>query len=514
MNNKKKSKKRIIILIVVLVIVALLVIGFLRMRANIAEMAKTTYEIVSVEKGTVEVKVKGAGAVEPLLDETVYVSFSGAVQEVLVENGDVVTAGDVIVTFTSDALETEIDTIETEIENIDTAMSTLRSVEGSEYIKSPIAGTMKVVYAADGDSVDVVMDQYGALAAICPDGLMQTVIPYYKDVYLGQKVTITMDTKSVEGEIYSINEEHQEATVRFDDDDFTVGETIIVTTVEGAELGETAIEIANPIYITGQGGVVEKIYKDAGDDVYRGSNLFRLDGDILSADLYTQIEKRTDLEEDLDEVKADIEGLVVSANVDGVVSGLNLNKEQIVQEGTALFNVQSNHQIKLDVEIDELDIANIELETEATVAFDALPDNEYTAKVVKINPIGVSVNNVTNFTITLEIDNAQGVLLGMSADVEIISQVAENVLTIPLEAIQIIDGEKYIVLEQDINEDLMATSATHKIVTGITDGVNIEVLQGLSEGDRVAVPRANELSAQQQMMMGGYRDNSESDVEE
>ena len=232
--------------------------------------------------------------------------------------------------------------------------------------------------------------------------------------------------------------------------------------------------------------------------------MFTLEGEILSADLYTQIQQRKDLQEDLDDINSDIEALTVRAGSDGVVSGIALNKDQMVQSGAPLFVIQSNDKVKLEVQIDEIDIVNIQLGQEASVEFDALPDKAYTAKVIKINPIGISTNNVTDFTITLEIEPAQEIMLGMSADVEIVSKKAENALLIPIQAIQIIDGEKYVVFEEDIDEELDYTVATHKIETGITDGVMIEVISGLNEGDKVAVPQAKELTSQQ-MMFGGPR---------
>ena len=498
--KKKKNRKRWIILIVVLVIVVLVVVWFMNMRAGIEALAKTTYEITDVQEGTIEVKVKGAGAVEPLVDETVYASFAGTVAEVSVEDGDVVAADDVVAVFTSDALDTEKESIEQQIEDIDTAIGSMRSTSGNEYVRSPIEGTVKIVYAAVDDTVDIVVEKYGALAVVCPDDLMQAVIPISADVVPGDNVMVTVGEDSAQGVVYAIDAQGGEMTVRFDDDDYDVDATVVVSTEDGMDIGTGVVAIANPVYIMAKGGVVEHVYEDAGDSVSRGGKLFRLDGEILSDELYTQIEARGDLEADLEAVESDIAALTVYAGADGVVSGLSLNKEQIVQEGTALFTVESNNQIKIDVEIDELDIANIAIGQEADVEFDALPDRAYTAKVLRINPIGVAVNNVTNFTITLEIEQAPEILLGMSADVEIISQRAENVLLIPIEAIQIIDGKKYVVFEEDINEELMYTTATHKIATGITDGVMIEVTEGLGVGDRVAVPQTKVLDMQAIMM--------------
>jgi len=505
--SKKKSRKKWIILGVVLVIVILAVVGFLNMRKNLEEMAKTTYDITDVQKGTLEVKVKGAGAVEPLIDETVYASFTGTVADVFADNGDIVSEGDVIAVFESDALETERESTRQQIDDIDAAISAMRSTSGSKYVRTAVEGTVKIVYAQKGDTVDIVVDAYGALAVICPDELMQVVLPASADVMEGDSVSVTVGEDSEAGVVYSIYTDTGEMTVQFEDDDFDVDAVAIVSAEDGTQLGQGLVSIANPVYITAQGGTINKVYEDAGDSVSRGGKMFKLDGELLSAELYAQIEARSDLEDDLVDLDADIAALTVSADADGVVSGLDLNPEQIVQEGAPLFTIESNELIKIDVEIDELDIAGISVGQTAEVEFDALPDKTYTATVLKINPVGVSEGNVTNFTITLEIEPASEILLGMSADVEIVSQRVDDALLIPQEAIQIIDGEKYVVLEGDIDEELMYTPATHKITTGITDGVMIEVTSGLVEGDRVAVPQVKEVDMQS-MMMGRPSENS------
>ena len=492
---KKKSRKKWIILAIVAAIVILAVFGFIRLRNNLEELTKTTYVINEVSRGNIEVEVKGAGAVEPLYDDTIYASFTGTVSQVFAEDGDVVKADDVIAVFTSDTMEEQRDALEDQIEQIDTAIGTMRRTTGSSTIYSPVEGVVKIIYAQEGDNVDVVMDKYGALSVICPDKLMQTKIEVADGFAAGDAVKVSVGEETADGIIYSIKDDMM--SVQFEDDDFAVGDTAIVSDENGAEIGSASVEIANPVYITAQGGVIDDIREPVGDKVKVRTKLFRLDGEILSADLYSQIQQKKELQQDLADLEEDIASLTVYAGTEGVVSGLTLNKEQIVQPGTPLFTVQSNGAIKLDVEIDEIDIVNIEIGQEATVEFDALPEKTYTAKVIKINPVGVSVNNVTNFTITLEIEPASEIMLGMSADVKIVSQSAEGVFIIPIEAIQVIGGEKYVVFEQDIDEEQSYTVATHKIETGITDGVMIEVTSGLSEGDMVAVPQARELTAQE-----------------
>lgn len=507
MSKKKKSKKNIIILIVVLVIVALAVVGYIRMSANLAEAAKTTYDIVDVTKGTIEVKVKGAGTVEPMSDDTVYADAASTVKDVLFENGDAVSADDIIAVLESDALDSEKSSIEQQIDELDMSILTARSTSGSKNVVSSIEGVVKAVYAKEGESVDAVMERDGALAIVCPDDLMKTVVPYENALAPGDAATVTVGTQSVNGVVVSTS--GGKATVQFEDSDFALGDTAVVTDANSSEIGSGTVAVANPVYVSAQGGTVDDVRVEVGDDVSRGGKLLALDGEILSSSLYSQLEQRESLRGDLDDILADIDGLSVRAGTDGVITGLSLKKGQPVQQGVALFTVQSSNAVKIDVEIDELDIADIEMGDAVTVTFDALPEKTYTADIIKINPVGVAKNNVTKYTTTLSLEGAQDVLLGMSADVQIVSQQVQNARLIPVEAIQVINGEKFVVFEQDVDEDLMYTPATHKVMTGITDGVNIEVTEGLSEGDRVAVPQVKEKSLQEQMWSrGGTSGNS------
>jgi HlyD family secretion protein len=505
MTKKKGKRKRIIILIIVAVVVVLAVLGYTGWQKRLAAAGKTTYQVVSVARGDVEVKVKGSGTIAPLNDNTVYASVSGTVKQVLAEDGDTVSAGDVIAVFKSDDLESQRDSLQQQIDDIDKTILTLRGTTGRDAIYSSVKGVVKTVYAKEGDSVDAVMEKYGALAIVCPDERMKTVIES-DGLQVGDAVTVTVESESVSGVVTSISDEG--AVISFEDDDFLPDVAATVSTLDGSVLGEGTVQVESPVYITGRGGTIDKVREDAGDKVSRGGKMFDLDGKILSTELYDQMDQRADLEDDLADVQADIDALTVYAGTDGVISDLDLNEEQVVQEGTPLFSVQSSDALKIDVDIDELDIAGIELNEKASVTFDALPDQTFEGEIVKINPIGMAENDVTNYTVTLSLPQAAGVMIGMSADVEIIAQKSEGVLIIPGEAIQIINGEKYVALESDLSEDQDTVVATHKVTTGITDGVNIEIKEGLAEGDRVAVPQVKD-SVEDQMM--NFRQTERSD---
>ena len=361
----------------------------------INESEKTTYEIINVEKGTIEVKVKGAGAVEPLQNTTAYAPYACTVDQVLAEDGDFVKVDDVVAILESNDLKAQKDTLIQQIDDADKAIATLRSTEGSAYILAPVSGTIKALYAADGDSVDVVMQTYGALAVICPDDMLDIVFGYDKEPSPGDVVTVTSGEDSFSGVIYSVDANNGEAIARFESDSAAMGDEAAVTAEGGEKLGSGLIGVVNPIYVTGHGGTVDKVYKETGDSISRGRKLFHLDGDRLSEALYAQIDQRAQLDEELSDVIEKLDALIVRAGSDGVVADIDLNEDQAVQSGAALFTIKSSAQIKIDVDIDELDISDIQTGQDATVTFDAIPDKVFTATVSKINPVGISENDVT-----------------------------------------------------------------------------------------------------------------------
>ena len=143
MAKKKGKTKKIVTLVIVAAVAALAVIGYASWQKQLAEAEKTTYTIVPVERGDVEVKVKGSGTVAPLEDKTVYAGVSGTVKQVLAENGDIVSAGDVIAVMENKELESQRDSLQKQIDDVNAAILSLRGTTGPDAVYSPVKGVVK-----------------------------------------------------------------------------------------------------------------------------------------------------------------------------------------------------------------------------------------------------------------------------------------------------------------------------------------------------------------------------------
>ena len=507
-TEKKKSKW----IIWVIVVAVLAVGGYLLVQKAKNELAEqfSGYEAKTAFLGDIKVTVNGSGAVESKDSKTLYVDYASEVKEVVAENGDVLEMGDVIAVLESDTLDDLIDAQRNAIDNMEISIQYI-STDDERLIESEVQGRVKAVYIDEEDDVDDILQKYGSLIVISVDDRMKTTMEVENiEIYsLGDELEIFMDGSPEDATIESINTLTSEITLVFKDDkdeDYEIGDSTILKNADGVQIAEGTLEVNHPYYITADDGQISYVRVRFNSWVDRGDLLIRLERGLYSDDYLYAVDQLNEMRADLAEMEAAKEALVVRAPVSGIITDLNINEGQYLQQGQTICTVEGNTTLKILVEIDELDIAKIELGQEAEVTIDALDNKVFMASVSEINPIGVSVNNVTHYVITLDLPASPEILLGMSADVDILAQEKTNALLIPLTAVQTIKNNHYVMMGDEIGT---TDVATHEITIGITDGVYVEIIEGLSEGDTVAVPV--ELSDTLEMMQGGSGNPNESD---
>ena len=142
--------------------------------------------------------------------------------------------------------------------------------------------------------------------------------------------------------------------------------------------------------------------------------------------------------------------------------------------------VLSDHLI-VQAQVDETDIGKIKLGQEATMSLDAYPQVKIFGKVNHIYYESLIVNNVTIYQVDILPDKLPDVFRsGMSATVNIVEKAKENVLTLPLAAIKRGKEGVYVLVSRGIGGP-----EERKIELGIADEKNVEIVSGLSAGDKV-----------------------------
>ena len=146
----------------------------------------------------------------------------------------------------------------------------------------------------------------------------------------------------------------------------------------------------------------------------------------------------------------------------------------------------------MNVTVDELDITNIEIGQPCQIFLFTSEARSYTGTVHWIAQTGSIEENygINKFAVTIRLDDAIGLRVGMSARVEILTAEHTGVVLVPTQAIRSIDGKKYVLIADHIDGSGRTADSGRQveIVTGLTNGYLTEITSGLSEGQSVIMP--------------------------
>jgi HlyD family secretion protein len=175
--------------------------------------------------------------------------------------------------------------------------------------------------------------------------------------------------------------------------------------------------------------------------------------------------------------------LAVRAPFDGEVLVVNQQPGDTTSPGSVAVTLVDRSQLHIDVSIDESDVSNIQLGDPVTVTFDSIPDLTLGGEVALINPLGTTQQGLVRYAVRvnlIEIDPR--VLLGMTANVNIVTDTNEGALAVPLDAVQLDqDGEFVNRLRADNSLERVP------VKSGDVQGELVVVTGNLAAGDKVQI---------------------------
>ena len=236
----------------------------------------------------------------------------------------------------------------------------------------------------------------------------------------------------------------------------------------------------------------------------------------------------------LKEASENLSKTMIYAPVDGTVSKLNVEKGERVQgvsgfQGTEIMKLANLNEMEVSVEINENDIVRVKNRDTCIIEVDAYPEKKFKGIVTEVansaNTTGISVDQVTNFTVKIRIlqesyrslvneNNPAPFRPGMSASVESRTNIVNDALSIPIMAVTTrADSSKFKAKKEKekSNEEMMAKddnlekmsskeeisieevvfiekdgkAIQVKVRTGAQDNEYIQVLSGVNEKDNV-----------------------------
>jgi HlyD family secretion protein len=171
----------------------------------------------------------------------------------------------------------------------------------------------------------------------------------------------------------------------------------------------------------------------------------------------------------------------VIAPFDGVITQANPVPGDMVSQTTVAFRMDALSRLLIDLDISEVDINSVQVGQPVTITFDAVQGKTYNGKVSQINQAGDDKSGAVNFTVTVELTDADALVKpGMTAAVTISVKELQDALLVPNRAVRVVDSKRTVYLLKDGKPQAV------EVRLGATSDTNSEVVGGdLKEGDLI-----------------------------
>lgn len=188
------------------------------------------------------------------------------------------------------------------------------------------------------------------------------------------------------------------------------------------------------------------------------------------------------------DAQANLDSALITAPFDGVVTAIHSHKGEVAT-GIVLEMADPNA-LEIVLQVDEIDIAAISLEQEATITLESWPDSEINSTVQAIAPSsGSTSTGVTSYDVHLELAQTDlPILIGMTANASLLTAARDDVLVVANRAITADrSAGKFFVDVQTIGPEGDTIIERQEVVIGLRDSQFTQILDGVDEGDVLVV---------------------------
>lgn len=432
---------------------------------EVEESVKTS----KVRKGDIVISASGVGVVVSAQEIQVGFSTSGIIQEIYVKAGDVVETGDVLAKLDDDPqllldLETQKIAVLTEQDAYDDLLNNL---------DSDLASVTIDYLQAKSELEDLQSDRASQNYRRCDDDYS---IQYEVD-YLAALDTLT-----------NLQDKYNQSYISRDPSD--LGKMELEADIAGAQ-SKVDIAYTNWQYCLSYPTQDEKDLVDAKIKIKENQILIleneikKLEAGIDPDEVALQAAKLEQAKAKLAVAEENLNGLVITAPMDGTIMNVNAVIGQFVSNNTNIVRIADLSSIIIEVFLDETDLDKMVVGYEVEVIFDAFDDELFKGTVISISPELSKENNVSYVEGLVALDVSSfgkpfTLPLGLNASVDIIGGRSENTILIPVEALRPLGDGSYAVFVLENGEPKL-----RMVEVGLTDFTTAEILSGLKVGEEV-----------------------------
>nr|WP_296093582.1 biotin/lipoyl-binding protein [uncultured Dorea sp.] len=149
---------------------------------------------------------------------------------------------------------------------------------------------------------------------------------------------------------------------------------------------------------------------------------------------------------------------------------------------TAAFSIASDEKATVSVNVDELDITSVKEGQTAKITLDAIDGEEFEGTITSVSSEASSGSSSAKYPVEITFDKTDDMRIGMTASASISIDEAEDVVLIPVDALQEKGNKTFVYTEKDSDGNL---SGEVEVETGLSNGNKVEITSGLKSGDTV-----------------------------
>ncbi len=433
-NRNKKTKKtgKIISTLLILLLVGVAAFFFIRYRQQ--QMAMETLnnlDLVPYSKETLVSSISGTGTVRSNQEAVLFWETSGKVGQVLVQVGDEVK---------TDALLMELDQTDLPLDIIQAKMEKLNAEQALE------------------DFENNVTLQKAQLEADISLGLLTLQ-------RLEDELELLEKRSCVSWRIDDLQADYDNALVTYEDWPTEVN-------LAKVERAKSALDFCEPEAISEQ--LLEKRSQVA---------LQRESVRVLQLKQVPDPTDKEKLELQLESANRRLAALQLKAPFSGTITSIATRQGDLISAGTQALQLADLSRLLVETPVSEVDIPSVAVGQPAKLVFDAFFEQTFTGMVVEVAQVGVSLQGVINYTVTIEMENGLEVIKpGMTAGVSILVEEKPDVFTVPSEAITTNQGKEVVYVLRDGKPEMV------EVKVGAYSDRKVEILEAaIDEGESIIV---------------------------
>ena len=186
------------------------------------------------------------------------------------------------------------------------------------------------------------------------------------------------------------------------------------------------------------------------------------------------------------EAEADLAGATLVAPFAGTILETNAEPGDRITASSQILTIADLDELQVMASVDETTIRQVQVGQEASITFDAFPDQAFRGEVLSVPLQGALQGGVMVYEVPISLEGAEDLplLVGMTANVEVAVGEAEDVLLVPSMALQQVGGLYQVLVP---SSDAEGEPVAVPVEVGLSNGTYTEIVRGLNVGDQVVV---------------------------